>query len=82
LTHEQKLKALEKAWGYLDIRQVTLVASGWTLWIVKNYSGSPADVKKGDPLPGNPKAKKRLEYTGITLRNAVHNAYRTNILRK
>jgi hypothetical protein len=82
LTHEQKLKALEKAWGYLDIRQVTVVASGWKVWLVKNYSGSPADAKKGQPLPGNPKAKKKLEYTGITLKNVVHRAYRTSVLGK
>jgi hypothetical protein len=75
LTQEQKLKILEEAWGYLEVTQATVMVSGWKIWLVKNYSGRPIGQMNGKGLPGNPKAKEKLEFSGYNVGQAVNRAY-------
>lgn len=77
-TIEEKLHALEKLWGYVEATRVLLVASGERKYCVRNYSGSLIDemwALKG--LPGNPRAKRKIEITGRTREEAIRRAYRT-----
>jgi hypothetical protein len=76
MTTEEKLEALRKAWGYVEVTQATLKASGWKVWVVRNYTGphlSGSAVCEG--LPGNPKAKRRYDYTAIVQKDVINRAY-------
>lgn len=79
LTPEDKLKALKKAWGYVEVVQATIQVSGWKIWLVKNYSGKPIAQIDGQGLPGNPKAKRKIEFSGNTARDAANRAYELTI---
>jgi hypothetical protein len=65
-----------KTWGYIEISQVTVRISGWRVWLVKNYRGKPIMKMEGKGLPGNPKAKKKIEYSESSLKTAVGRAFR------
>lgn len=53
-----------------------MALSGDQKFIVKNYKGKlPGDWKRGDPLPGNPRATHVIERSGYTLNDAVTTAY-------
>ena len=82
MTQTEKLEALRKRWKYVEISQVRLVASGWRVWLVKNYAGKPISRMRGQKLPGNPKAKRKLEYTGFEMARAVTEAYRATFITK
>lgn len=75
LTDKEKLEALRKAWGYVEIVPATLRASGWKVWIVKNYAGKLIERMNGQRLPGNPKATRIIEFSGYTETGAITNAY-------
>lgn len=76
LTREEKLREIEKAWGYAEVTRVLYLATGERRYCVRNYSGSLIDqmwALRG--LPGNPKATKKIEITGPTEEGAVTTAY-------
>ncbi len=79
MNNKEKLSALKKAWGYLQISQVTLTVSAWRMWLIKNYAGKPIAKMNGTGLPGNPKATRKLEYTGYNARQAINRAYELTI---
>ena len=77
LTLEERLRQLEKAWGYVEVNRVTLVVTGEQRYCVRNYSGSIVDeMSTVRGLPGNPNAARKIEITGRTEREAVQVAYR------
>jgi len=76
LTREEKLREIEKAWGYAEVTRVLYLATGERRYCVRNYSGSIIDqmwALRG--LPGNPTATKKIEITGPTEEEAVTTAY-------
>lgn len=75
MTTKEKLKALGKAWGYVEVSQATIRISGWHVWLVKNYKGKPIPEMKGHGLPGNPKAVKRIEFSGANVKSTIGRAY-------
>ena len=75
MTQDEKLKALRKAWGYVEVSQATVKVSCWRVWLVKNYRGKPLSEMNGQGLPGNPKATRRVEYSGFSLNNVIGRAY-------
>jgi hypothetical protein len=77
MTFDEKLKILRKVWGYVEISQVTVRISGWRVWLVKNYRGKPISEMDGSTLPGNPKATKKIEFSGNSAKAAVDRAYRS-----
>ena len=76
LSVDEKLEALRKAWGYAEVSQAVQVASGWRIWLVKNYTGRPIDETNGPGLPGNPTATRKIEYASIDRDRALRTAYR------
>jgi len=77
LTHEERLRQLEKAWGYVEVNRVTLVVTGERRYCARNYSGSLIDeMSTLRGLPGNPTATRKIEITGRTEREAVQAAHR------
>ena len=82
MTTEEKLKALHKAWGYVEVSQATILISGWRVWLVKNYKGKPVAEMNGKGLPGNPKATRRIEFSGFSKNLTVGRAYRSTMQRK
>jgi hypothetical protein len=82
LNQEKKLKALKKAWSYVDVTQATRTVSGWKVWLVKNYSGKPIGEMSGQGLPGNPKAKCKIEFSGYDLAAVLNRAHHSHCVRK
>lgn len=82
MTQEKKLKALQEVWGYVEVSQVTLKMSGWSVWLVKNYEGRPISEIAGHGLPGNPKATKRIEFSGANVKSTIGRAYSSTIRKR
>ena len=79
MTTDQKLDALRKAWGYVEVSQATVVVSGWKIWLAKNYKGRAIRKMSGRGLPGNPRATVKIEYAGSSPKQAINNAYRCTV---
>lgn len=75
LTDKEKLEALRKWWGYVEVVPATIRGLGWKIWIVKNYAGKLLDKMDEKGLPGNPKATRIIERSGHSETNAITNAY-------
>ena len=75
MTTEEKLKALQKMWGYAEVSQARISVSGWRVWLVKNYRGKPISEMYGEGLPGNPKATRRIEFSGSNRNATIGRAY-------
>ena len=81
MTLDEKLDALEKAWGYVEVSRVTIVISGWHTWLVKNYKGKPISKMGDKGLPSNPNATTKIEYSGGDRNRVINNAYRSMIFK-
>lgn len=79
MTKAEKLKTLRNEWGYVEVSQATIKISGWRVWLVKNYRGKPLSEMDAQGLPGNPKATRRVEYSGFSLNNVIGRAYRSTM---
>ncbi len=82
MTSEEKLEALRKAWGCVEVSEATVCISGWKVWLVKNYTGKPIFKMNGQKLPGNPEATRKIEFSGPNLAKAIDRAYRSTIARR
>jgi hypothetical protein len=77
MTIEEKLEALRKAWGYVEVVQATLKASGWKVWVVRNYTGPHLSGSTAcNSLPENPTAKCRYDHASIERTRAIARAYK------
>ena len=82
MTTEDKLIALRKGWGYIEVSQATVRISGWRVWLVKNYKGKPLSEMNGRGLPGNPKATRRIEFSGNSRNATIGRAYSSMMQKK
>lgn len=74
VTLEEKLIALRKAWGYVEVSASTIISS-WRIWLVKNYSGKSISDMDGQSLPGHPRAREKIEHSGSSMSSAIGTAY-------
>ena len=81
MTSQEKLKALQKAWGHAEISQATIKISGWRVWLVKNYQGRPIPEMDDKGLPGNPGATRKIEFSGFNRNETIGRAYRSTMLK-
>lgn len=74
---QRQLECLREAWGFAELVRTTHPQSGWTLYIVRNYTGPWLRINTPvheHGLPGNPRATRVIEHQSCTEEGALKNA--------
>jgi hypothetical protein len=76
-TGEQKLDFIESVWGYVEVVERRLAATGGLVYCVRNYASSLAvEFFTLSGLPGNPRGTKKIERCAPIREVAIDRAYK------